>query len=169
LFSPWLRIVLAVMGSMAALLAFLAGRWLLGSAYLLAAALFLHGQRRYATVWRAFRAFRDRDMKRVETLLEQVDKPDRLYPRHRAAYDWMQGVLAADRGDFEEARMLLKGAVEGAIRTDQNRSIIHFHLAEVAKLQGDTQAARDHLGEAKKLTNDPELKDLIAAQEERLG
>lgn len=157
------------MGAIAALLAFASGRWLLGSAYLLAAALFMHGQRRYATVWRAFRAFRDRDMKRVETLLSQVDRPDRLYPRHRAAYDWMKGVLAADAGDLEEAKTLLRNAVEGAIRTDQNRSIIHFHLAEIAQLQADTAGARQHLEEAKALTRDPEMLALIEAQEQRLA
>ena len=163
-----MRIALAVMGGVAAALAFLGGRWVLGSAYLAAALLFIRGQRRYGSVWLAFRAFRQRDMGRVRELLRSVDHPERLDPRHRAYFDWMSGVLAADAQDFQLARTLLTRAAEGALRTDQDRSIVHFHLAEIAQFNREPAAARHHLGEARRLTRSPELLDLIAALEERL-
>lgn len=163
-----MRVTLAVMGTVAAALAFLGGRWLLGFAYLAAAALIVRGQRRYGTVWLALRAFRRRDMQRVAALLRRIDHPDRLDPRHRAYHDWMLGIVAADTRDFERARTLLTRAAEGPLRTDQDRSIVHFHLAEIGLIQNEPDRAAHHLSEARTLARGPELLELIADLERRL-
>lgn len=167
MFSPMMRLALGLVGCVAGALSFLNGRWLLGSAYLIATLLLIRGHRRSGAVWLAFRAFRRREMSRVKELLGSVDHPERLDPRYRAYFDWMAGVLAADEDDFEVARSLLTRAVEGPLRTDKDRSVVHFHIAEIARFQEDVTGARHHLEEARRLTRSPEMLELIVALEQQ--
>ena len=169
MFSPMMRLALGLVGCVAAALSFLNGRWLMGSAYLVATLLLIRGHRRSATVWLAFRAFRRREMSRVKDLLGSVDHPERLDPRYRAYFDWMSGVIAADKSDFEVARSLLTRAAEGPLRTDKDRSVVHFHLAEIARFQDDFSGARHYLEETRRLTRSPEMLELIVALEQQLN
>ncbi|HET9982556.1 MAG TPA: hypothetical protein VFQ38_03180 [Longimicrobiales bacterium] len=168
MFSSRLRWLLPIVGLVAAIASFAAGRWAFGLAYLAAALLFGWGSLKFPSIGPALDAFRKGDMARVRELLQRVRGPDRLGPRDRAYYDWMQGVLASDDGDVPRARELLARAAEGPLRSDNDRSIIEFQLAGLALRQGDVAAARALLASARARKARAEVEELIAGLERQL-
>lgn len=168
MFSSRLRWLLPIVGLVAAIASFAAGRWVFGLAYLGAAILFALGSLRFPSIGPALEAFRRGDMTRVRELLQRVRAPDRLGPRDRAYYDWMQGVLASDDGDLPRAHELLARAAEGPLRGDNDRSIIEFQLAGLALRQGDVAAARALLASARARKAGSEVQELIAGLESKL-
>ncbi|MBX6363817.1 MAG: hypothetical protein IRZ00_08110 [Gemmatimonadetes bacterium] len=165
--SPF-RWVLPLVGLVAAVASFVAGRWGFGLAYLVAAALFAWGSLKVPSIGAALDAFRRSDMRRVREELARIRTPGRLSPRHRAYYDWMQGVLAADDGDVAGARELLDRAAAGPLRSENDRSIIEYQLAELALRQGDAEAARAYLAAARGRKARAEVLAMIDVLERKL-
>jgi hypothetical protein len=167
MFSPVMRLLLIMTGLALGALQIARGQaagWFL----VVAAALLAYGYFRYGTVWLAFRAYRRGHLEVVERRLRQVRDPARLRPQDRAYYEFLAGVVAQGRGELDRARVHLTAAASGRLRTDNVRSIVQCHLAEVALASGDGAGARWHLGEAHRLPHAPAVDGVISGLEAKL-
>lgn len=169
MFTPLMRLFLAMIGFGAGVLLAMNGRWILGTVYFASGLLFVWGQWRYVTLWSAKQAFARGDLSLVRTRLAKLDRPARLTGAHRAYYDWMSGMVALEDGDGERARELLTLAAEGPLRTENDRGIVRYQLAQIALAEGDEATARTQLEQARALRTGPEVRDIIAAMEKQLA
>jgi uncharacterized membrane-anchored protein len=167
MFSPLGRLVLIVIGLALGGSQVVAGQ-ARGWFVIAAAALLVLGHFRHGTVWLAFRAYRGGDVEGMERRLRQVRDPARLRKQDRAYYEFLAGVAAQGRGDLGGARAHLTAAATGRLRTDNMRSIVQCHLAEVALASGDSDGAREHLDAARRLSHAPAVDRVIGDLEGRL-
>ena len=70
-------------------------------------------------------------------------------------------MLLARSGDVGEARDHLLLAASGALRTENDRALVHCQLATLAAQAEDTAAAEEHLQKARSLKYRPETRRLI--------
>ncbi len=123
---------------------------------------------RNSAVWIGFRAFRQGNVARVRRCLEEVRWPVLLSAGSRAYYEWLKGVVDAADGRYEAARVHLLVAATGALRTENDRSLVHCLLAEIALQQGDRVVAGEHLRIADALSHPPEVAQIIAKLRHRV-
>ena len=123
---------------------------------------------RNSGVWIAFRAFRQGNLPRVRRSIATVRWPQMLSARSSAYYHWLKGTLEAADGRYEAARVHLLVATVGALRTENDRSLVQCLLAEVTLQQGDRAAARDHLQLANALAHHADVAPIIQALRRRV-
>src|SRR5215470_6370727 len=104
-------------------------------------ALLAYGYVRYGPMVLAFQAYAKEDWSRLEGLLRQVWRPDWLRAQDRAYFEFLQGALAATRGDAVAARRHFTLADPAQLRTDHIRCVLECHRAHAALAAGDRAAA----------------------------
>lgn len=168
MYTPTSRIILAVACVLVGTLALVRGPAISGWLLLGTAILVIAGYWRAGTVWLAWRAARLGNLTRAQQLLTQVPSPRRLAPQQRAYYDLLMGLTLREQGDAARARGFLEAAVAGRLRTENDRSLAHLHIAEVALVSGDVSAARAHLLKARSLSHRPEIAAALTQVETQL-
>jgi len=166
-FMPQQRLILAALcGALALLLASHASPWT--AVPLLCGFLLLWDYLRNSGVWIAFRAFRHGNLPRVRRTLAAVRWPRLLSRRSLAYYHWLRGVVDVAEGRLSAARVHLLVAATGALRTENDRSLVQCLLAELALQNGDRAAAAEHLRLANALGHHGEVAHIITALRRRL-
>lgn len=123
---------------------------------------------RHSSVWRGFNAFRQNDLAMVRLSLLQVRWPNFLDSETRAYYHWLKGVIEVADARFAAAKVHLLVAASGQLRTENDRSLVHCLLAEVAIQENAVQEAREHLHHARALQHHPNVEKMIASLSARL-
>ena len=167
MFSPTIRLFLVVAGLIGGILRIASDEpagWML----IAGAALLAYGYFRYGTVWLAFQAYRRGDIATVERRLRQINDPARLRPQDRAYYEFLSGVAAQHRADLDSAHAHLSAVSAEHLRTDNIRSVLECHRAEVAFERGNLDGARRHLDAASQLRHGPAIDDAIKALQTKL-
>jgi predicted Zn-dependent protease len=136
---------------------------------LIAACSLAYGYFRYGTVWLAFRALRAGHAGRARALLDQVAFPDYLRSQDRAYYEMLRGLLAREKEEWATAREHLQRALEGDLRTANNRSMVECALAEALLNCGESTAAREHLELARRHDHKTEMAAAIREVEEMIA
>lgn len=116
---------------------------------------------RHGSVWYGFHAFRRGDLAAVRLSLLQTRWPSLLNAESLAYYHWLKGVIEMADGRFAAAKVHLLVAASGRLRTENDRSLVHCLLAEVALQESDKDAAREHLHHASALKHRPDLDRII--------
>lgn len=166
-FTPHLRLILALLcAALTLMLVSHASPWT--AAPLLCALLLLWDYIRNSGVWIGFRAFRQGHLLRVRRSLASVRWPQLLSRRSRAYYHWLRGVLEAADGRLQAARVHLLVAATGALRTENDRSLVQCLLAELALQEGNNTAAAEHVRLANALGHHGEVARIITALRRRL-
>lgn len=150
MFTPFLRFLMVFAAAAMGCLALAAERDIHGVALLLCAAILTYGYFGYGTVWLAFRAARKGKVKRAAKLLAKTRFPGWLNAQNRAYYRWLRGLIELDRGNTDQAREHLLAALNGKLRTTNDRCLVACALAALALDTGDTEGAKGFLERAKK-------------------
>lgn len=124
---------------------------------------------RHASVWYGFHAFRDGDLGKVRYALSQVRWPGLLDQEALAYYHWLKGVIEVADSRFAAGKVHLLVAASGQLRTENDRSLIHCLLAEVALQEGQPEEAGEHLRHARALQHHPNVDRMIAALAARIS
>ena len=119
------------------------------------------GYVRYGPMVLAFKAYHDRDWPALEQHLATVRRPAWLSAQNRAYFALLSGVVRYKRGDVPGARALLAAVPEDQLRTDNMRSILECHRAELALAAGDRAAAEEHVRRARAIPHKPEIDDAL--------
>ncbi|PKM46194.1 MAG: hypothetical protein CVV05_04265 [Gammaproteobacteria bacterium HGW-Gammaproteobacteria-1] len=166
-FAPHLRMTLALIcGALTLMLASHASP--AAAIPLLAAAALVWNYIRDGGVWIGFRAFRQGNLRRVRRSLESVRWPHLLSRSSLAYYHWLRGVLEAADGRLQAARVHLLVAAAGALRTENDRSLVQCLLAELALQEGNRTVAAEHVDLANALAHHADVSRIIAALRRRL-
>lgn len=123
---------------------------------------------RHGSVWYGFHAFRQGDLATVRYALALVRWPNLLDAESLAYYHWLKGVVDVADNRFAAAKVHLLVASSGQLRTENDRSLVHCLLAEVALQERDIALARQHLHHARALQHHPEVDRMISNLTARL-
>ncbi len=116
---------------------------------------------RNGTVWHAFHAFREGNISAVRAAMEQVRWPNMLSSEGLAYYHWLKGVVDMADGRLAAAKVHLLVAASGSLRTENDRSLVHCLLGEIALQEQETEVAREHLKHARALQHRPHVDRII--------
>jgi len=166
-FSPDVRLITALLSFVCALYLSLHTYWL---AWLFTPlALWLTWDAlRNGTVWYGFDAFRAGHIGIVRNAMAQMRWPHMLNPQSLAYYHWLKGVVEMADGRFAAAKVHLLVAASGSLRTENDRSLVHCLLGEVALQEHEPEVAREHLRHARALQHRPNVERIIANLSARL-
>ncbi len=123
---------------------------------------------RNSSVWYGFAAFRRGDMAAVNYALQQVRWPALLSPQSNAYYNWLKGVKETADGRFAAAKVHLLVAINGELKTQNDRSLLHCLLAEIAIQEEEGDTAREHIKHATALEHHPEVDRIIQSLGQRI-
>jgi len=126
-----------------------------------AALLMFYGYRRYGTVWLATRALKSRDFEKAAALLAQVRSPATLSRQQRAYYELSMGTLALEGRNGTVADGHFRAALSCGLRTENDRAVTEFSLAQAAVLRDDESDARSFLASARGRARKPALVAMI--------
>ena len=116
---------------------------------------------RHGSVWYGFHAFRRGDLASVRYAMVQIRWPNLLTQESRAYYHWLKGVIDMADSRFAAAKVHLLVAASGQLRTENDRSLVHCLLAEVALQENEADVAREHLHHARALQHHPDADRII--------
>jgi len=124
----------------------------LGYLWLAAAVFFVVGYFRYGPIRPAFKALQRGQFKRAERLVATVKFPNLLSGQFRAYFHWIHGVLAAqDDNNFVLAEEQMRLAIDGALRTSNDRCLATAALAQIFAQSDDSERAKQLLADAEQI------------------
>jgi len=123
---------------------------------------------RHGSVWHGFAAFRRGDLAMVRYSLVQMRWPKLLDAESLAYYHWLKGVIDMADARFAAAKVHLLVAASGRLRTENDRSLVHCLLAELALQEADKSTAQEHLRHARALQHRSDVDRLIGKLSTRL-
>ncbi len=165
--SPDVRLIIAMMCLMAGFYLALHGAWY-AVLFTLLALWLVWDALRNGTVWHGFHAFRRGNHTVVRNAMLLMRWPNLLSRQSLAYYHWLKGVVDMSDGRFAAAKVHLLVAASGLLRTENDRSLVHCLLSEVAMQQEEPEVAREHLRHATALQHHPEVDRIIASLASRL-
>jgi hypothetical protein len=136
--------------------------------FIIAALLFIDVIRN-SSVWFGFSAFRRGDMAMVNYAVQQVRWPQLLSAKSNAYYNWLKGVKEAADGRLAAAKVHLLVAINSDLLTQNDRSLLHCLLSEIALQEGEPQTAGEHLKHAAALEHHPEVDRIIQSITQRIS
>jgi hypothetical protein len=123
---------------------------------------------RNSSVWYGFNAFRRGDLSAMNYAVQQVRWPQLLSPQSLAYYNWLKGVKEVADERYAAAKVHLLVAINGELKTQNDRSLLHCLLAEIALQEGEGDTAREHLKHAVALDHHPEVNRIIQSLGQRI-
>lgn len=120
------------------------------------------------SVWLAFKALKRGDLKRADNLTGQIQFPNALNKEHLAYYHWIRGACMANQGNLEAAEKHFCAALEGKLRTPNDRAIVAISLAELALKQDQLDMANTYLQRAESEEHSQGAQSLIIRIKDRI-
>jgi hypothetical protein len=130
----------------------LAGGHQSGYLFLAASGLLAFGYFRYGPIRPAFLAMRRGDLTAARKHVQTIKFPKLLSAESRAYLHWVNGVIAAEiSGDFPHAEEQMRSAINGRLRTSNDRCIATAELARIVAKGNDVKKALQLLEQAEKI------------------
>ncbi len=123
---------------------------------------------RNGTVWYGFHAFKSGQHTALRNAMLSMRWPNMLNPESLAYYHWLKGVIDMSDARLAAAKVHLLVAASGKLRTENDRSLVHCLLGEIALQEGESELAREHLRHAAALQHHPEVGRIITTLSSRL-
>jgi hypothetical protein len=115
-----------------------------------AAVVLMIGYFRYGPIRPAFSALHQGEFDTARQLVTSIRFPNLLSSQSLAYFHWINGVLAYNGSDYTSAETQMRCAIEGNLRTTNDRCIATATLAQIVAKNGQ-------LNEATKILNDAML------------
>lgn len=167
-YSPDVRLIVSVI-CLGCSLYITAHRSFIAVPFFLISALLFVDVIRNSSVWFGFAAFRRGDMAMVNYALKQVYWPQLLSPQSNAYYNWLKGVKEASDGRLAAAKVHFLVAINGELTTQNDRSLLHCLLAEIALQDSEPEIAREHLKHAMALEHHPDVERILRSLSQRIN
>lgn len=119
------------------------------------------GYFREGTVVMAARAFHAKDYEEAETLLKEIEDPDRLGKHRRGFYEFIYGNLELHKHNYEEAEKHFQIATRFPLRNQNDKAIVLVHLANINLRKKDKEKAKTYVEKAKTYKISARVKNII--------
>ncbi len=164
MFSPVLRITLAIFSVVVAVYSYSIDNYVNMSMMLIGSGLFIYGYFKYGTVYLAFQQIRKNNLKKAEELISKVKNPERLTKGHKSYYYFITGIIALEKEDFDRSQSDLTRALEIGLRTENDKSIVLLNLVKVEFLRKDYDKAIEYIKKVRELN----IKPLVELETNRI-
>ncbi|WP_139181390.1 hypothetical protein [Thiohalomonas denitrificans] len=166
--DPYLRLTMGLAGLVVAIYMMARGTiWIWPLALL--AIYFVWDFFRNASVWSAFRAFREGRIEAVRQEVNQIRWSNLLSPVSRSYYHWLRGAVDAADGRYAAARVHLLVAAAGRLKTENDRALVQCLLAETAFQDGQPDEAAAHGKMAVSLSTHSQISRLVGELSRRIA
>lgn len=135
-------------------------------------AMFVIGYFRYGPIRPAFMAMVNGDLEFARSQSEAIRFPQWLSAQSQAYLHWIKGVLAMHDGDLDTAESQMQLAIDGKLRTSNDRCVATTVLARIAAKKNEMERAKQLLAEAEQIPHKPKAKivlDEVKAEFEKWG
>ena len=119
-----------------------------GLVLFLAAAYLCYGYFREDTVSLAFREVAHGRMAAAATLLDKIQRPERLISLDRGYFELASGLVCASRAENQRAEKHLELALANALRTENDRALAEAVLSQLLLARGARDDARRIIAQA---------------------
>lgn len=167
-YDPDIRLIVCAISLMCSLYITFSQSWWAVPFFVLSILLFVDVLRN-SSIWYGFSAFRNGELAKVSYALGQVRWPRLLSAESTAYYHWLKGVVDVADERYAAAKVHLLVAINGELRTQNDRCLLHCLLAELALQEEDNATAREHLKHASALDHHPEVNRIIQSLEQRMS
>lgn len=108
------------------------------------------------------------DTEKAKRYVNKITFPQALPKKQHAYVLFLRAVLNTQELGFAASEALLRKAIGMGLRTDQDNSVAHMHLAGICAQTGRKKEALTLLSEAKKLDSSGAMRDQILQLERQL-
>jgi tetratricopeptide (TPR) repeat protein len=113
------------------------------------------------TVVMAAREFHAKNYEEAETLLKEIEDPDRLGRHRRGFYEFIYGNLELHKHNYEEAEKHFQIASLFPLRNQNDKAIVLVHLANINLRKKDKEKAKAYIEKAKTFKISARVKNII--------
>ena len=164
MFTPTLRIILALIALITAVFFFNNKDYLSMSLMLISCGLFIHGYFKSGTVYIAVQKLKNQDLKKAEELISKIKNPEKLSKGQKSYYHFTKGIIASEKQTWDDAYFQLTEALRIGLRTKNDTSIVLLHLANIELERKNYYKANDFIYNAKQF----ELQPLVQKEINRI-
>lgn len=133
-----------------------------GYVWLAAAAIFVIGYFRYGPIRPAFVAMQCGHVDAARKLIETIKFPKLLSAQSRAYLHWIHGVLATqDTNNLAYAEEQMRLAIDGHLRTSNDRCLATATLAHIVAQNSDVERAKQILRDAEQIPHKDNASDYL--------
>lgn len=137
------------------------GVYEISAAVILMIGLLIWGYFREGTVVMAAREFHAKNYEEAETLLKEIEDPDRLGRHRRGFYEFIYGNLELHKHNYEEAEKHFQIASRFPLRNQNDKAIVLVHLANINLRKKDKEKAKAYVEKAKTFKISARVKNII--------
>jgi tetratricopeptide (TPR) repeat protein len=137
------------------------GVYEISAAVVLMIGFLIWGYFREGTVVMAAREFHAKNYEAAETLLEEIENPDRLGRHRRGFYEFIYGNLELHKHNYDEAEKHFQIASRFPLRNQNDKAIVLVHLANINLRKKDKEKAKAYVEKAKTFKISARVKNII--------
>jgi tetratricopeptide (TPR) repeat protein len=137
------------------------GVYEISAAVVLMIGFLIWGYFREGTVVMAAREFHAKNYEEAETLLKEIEDPDRLGRNRRGFYEFIYGNLELHKHNYEEAEKHFQIASRFPLRNQNDKAIVFVHLANINLRKKDKEKAKAYVEKAKTFKISARVKNII--------
>jgi tetratricopeptide (TPR) repeat protein len=137
------------------------GVYEISAAVVLMIGFLIWGYFREGTVVMAAREFHAKNYEEAETLLKEIEDPDRLGRHRRGFYEFIYGNLELHKHNYEEAEKHFQIASRFPLRNQNDKAIVLVHLANINLRKKDKEKAKAYVEKAKTFKISARVKNII--------
>lgn len=164
MFTPLVRILLAIGCITMAVYFYIKGDFLEMGWVLLCAGLFIYGYFKSGTVYLAFQYLKKEKYDKAAKLISKIKNPEILSKSQKNYYHFTQGMLASNNKEWEKSSSELTKALNIGLRTKNDTSIVLLNLANVEFERKNYEKALAYISEVREF----DLKPLVKTETDRI-
>jgi len=164
MFTPFTRILLAILAIVMAIYFYTESMYLLMVMNLFTVIFLIYGYYKYGTVYIAFQALKKERFDKAEKLISKIKNPTVLSKGQKSYYHYIQGYIAANRREWEKSYSEFTKALAIGLRTKNDTSIALLNLASIEFERKNFEQAKECIEKVRTF----DLKPIIALEADRI-
>jgi len=157
MFTPFSRIIILLLCAALSVAAASFGIYSLLIITSIISVIILYGYFRKGSVSLALSRLRIEDYKEAERILAYTTHPDRLDKKQRAYFMFIQGFLAREKDNYEEAKMLLEASLNEGVKNQNDIAMAIIALTDMEMVKKNKSKAKAYFIQIKGLKVKPDL------------
>ncbi len=151
MFTNKIRIILIISGLVIGSFFIFIGDIFNGIILIAVSLLLIYGYFRYGAIYLAFQYVVRDNLVKAKELIDTTPTPNLLNKQHKGFYFFINGIIKFNEKDWKSAESDFIEALNYNLRTENNKSIIYGHLAQIYMKKRDFGRAKAFLEKAEEI------------------